>query len=906
MKKNNTVANAAEPDSRTEKTLPQSEQRMRLHIEQTPLAVIEWDTDFRVLQWNPSAEKIFGFTASEAIGQHVAFILPDSAKANVDRAWRDLLAQQGGRRITNDNVTKDGRLICCEWYSTHLTNASGQIIGVASLAQDITERKRASEELRESKQLLSEIQNLAHTCGWKYDFKTNTITWTDGLYRLLGYEPGSFEPSFERYWQHIHPDDRDLVRSVHESMEEVAGDIEYRIVAADGSVRYILTRNRFEYDGEDIPVCLYGAIANITERKLASEELQENKNFLSEIQQLVRIGGFKYDFRTGCSFWSDELYRLLGYDPGTVTPSFGLYFQHIHPDDQPMIAALSTNVGSIPPDVECRLVSNDGVLYYTIHRTRYDYDNAGNPLYLYGSVVDITSRKLVEIALKTSRDNLEKIFQTSPDAIIFSDAVGNIVAANDAVENALGYSPQELIGQSYVLLAPDEPEDMLELRKVMGDLFETGFVKAHEAIFRKKNGDNIYLECNARALRDDSGEITGAVSVMRDISLRKEMEAQLRQSQKMEAIGTLAGGIAHDFNNILAAIMGYTELSLDELSRGLSVEHNLDQILKSTMRARDLVRQILAFSRRDMEQQAPLQISSIVKEAAKLLRATLPSTIDIQENISDQPGMVKANPTQIHQIVMNLCTNAAHAMSENGGVLGIRVEPFFSDTRHMPLHHGPGCGAYVKITVSDTGVGIDPRNIDRIFEPFFTTKGIGKGTGMGLAVAHGIVKSHGGEILVRSEPGKGSTFEVLLPQLPDGGLSGGSETSRPARGTERILFVDDEEMLLDLGRSMLKSLGYTPTVTHSSPDALKLFKKNPFGFDLVITDMTMPQMTGYILAGELIRIRPGIPVIIATGYSEKISEETARELGVRALVMKPLNRLELAQAIRTALDSKAA
>ncbi len=519
---------------------------------------------------------------------------------------------------------------------------------------------------------------------------------------------------------------------------------------------------------------------------------------------------------------------------------------------------------------------------------------------------DITGRMHAANDVQSSRDMLEQIFQTSPDVIMFSNDTGDIAAVNDAVEKALGYTPQELIGQSYTLLVPEDPEGMLGLKKVMGDFFKKGFLKAREALFRRKNGTNIYLECNARALRDDSGAIQGAVSVMRDISERKEIEAQLRQSQKMQAIGTLAGGIAHDFNNILAAIMGYTELSLEELSSGISVKQNLEQILKSTLRARDLVRQILAFSRKDMEARGPLQVSSIIKETAKLLRATLPSTIDMQVNISDRAGLINANPTQIHQVLMNLCTNAAHAMSEKGGVLGIGLEPVYFDTARSSEHASLGSGAYMKVTVSDTGSGIDPNDLSRIFEPFFTTKEPGKGTGMGLAVAHGIVQSHGGEILVSSKQGEGSTFEVLIPQMPEAGTGDSSQAKRPSQGTERILLVDDEEMLLELGRSMLKSLGYTATAVPGSTDALEAFRQNPFDFDLIITDMTMPQMTGDMLARELMKIRPDIAIIIATGYSEKISEEAAHELGVRALGMKPLNRQELAYAIRMALDNKGA
>jgi PAS domain S-box-containing protein len=877
-----------------EEALRQSAQRMRLHIEQTPLAVIEWDTDFRVLQWNPAAEKIFGFTADEAIGQHSDFMIPDTSREHVDRAWHDLLAQQGGHRSTNENMRKDGRIICCEWYNTPLTNADGVVVGVASLARDITERARAEESLqlfKESVENASDAIGMSTPEGVHY-YQNKAFT---DLFGDIGPDPCASVYVAE----HV---GREIFRTIMEG-GQWSGMVE--MYAKDRRVVNIFQRAYANKDQNGRIIGLVGIHTDITVLQRAQEDLRESRNFLAEIQRIVRVGGFKYDFRTGSSFWSDELYQMHGYAPGTVTPSFELHFSHIHPDDQPLASVMRANEEFVPQDVEYRLVSADGTIYYVTTRNRFEYASEGAPRYMYGTIADITDRKLAENAVKTSRDMLETIFQTSPDTIIFSDAVGDIMAANDAVEKVLGYTSQELIGQSYAILAPEQAEDMQSLRENLKDLFEKNFLRDRELIFRKKNGSTIYLECNARVLRDAGGAMTGAVSVMRDITERKKLEAQYRQSQKMEAIGTLAGGIAHDFNNILAAIMGYTELSIEDAARGISVQHNLEQILKSAGRARDLVRQILAFSRKDMEARGPLQVRPLIKEAIKLLRATLPATIEIRETISRQSCLVYANPTQIHQVLMNLCTNAAHAMSENGGVLEIGLSSvFLAEGQTAGYHNVPG-GAYVQVTVSDTGTGIDPNYIDRIFEPFFTTKEFGKGTGMGLAVAHGIVKSCGGDIRVRSLTGTGTTFDVLLPELPDAAMEAAPEPPPLLMGTERILLVDDEKMLLDVGQSMLQSLGYKPTIMLSSKSALEWFQRDPGGFDLVITDMTMPHMTGDKLAQKLMRIRPGIPVIMATGYNEKISEETVRELGIRALVMKPFNRREMSQIIRSVLDGAA-
>jgi two-component system cell cycle sensor histidine kinase/response regulator CckA len=373
----------------------------------------------------------------------------------------------------------------------------------------------------------------------------------------------------------------------------------------------------------------------------------------------------------------------------------------------------------------------------------------------------------------------------------------------------------------------------------------------------------------------------------------------------MEAIGTLAGGIAHDFNNILAAIMGYTEMALYDVPEGTSGRRNLEQVLKAGYRGKDLVKQIITFSRRRDEERRPMRISPIVKEALKMLRASLPTTIDIRQNIKTQSGMVLADPTQIHQVLMNLISNAAYAMREKGGVLEVSltdVDIYLDDA--APPHPDLKPGPYLKLTVSDTGHGIEHAIMERIFDPFFTTKRPGEGTGMGLAVVHGIVKSYGGAILVDSEPGKGSAFDVFFPRIEGYVLPEVDAAAPMPTGDEHILFVDDEEALADMVQQMLERLGYSVVVKTSSLEALEVFKVHPDQFDLVITDQTMPHMAGVDLAKEIMRIRPEIPIILCTGFSEVISAEEAKTFGIREFLMKPFATRMLAETIRRALDSK--
>ena len=387
-----------------------------------------------------------------------------------------------------------------------------------------------------------------------------------------------------------------------------------------------------------------------------------------------------------------------------------------------------------------------------------------------------------------------------------------------------------------------------------------------------------------------------------DITERKKFEQRLRETQKLEAIGTLAGGIAHDFNNILAAIIGYTELATDQVEPKSQLSSDLKKISKAGYRARDMINQILMFSRQREQERRPITVTPIIKETIKLLRASLPSTIEIRQSLDPEPGMVLADATQIHQILMNLCTNSAQAMKEKGGILeiGLTTETIDSDfvERNPRLHAGP----HLKLSISDTGSGMTKEIMERIFEPYFTTKEKSGGTGLGLAVVHGIVNASEGTITVYSEPDKGTTVNVFLPVIERAQASEKNKPEPVLKGSERILLVDDEQDLVDVGKRILESLGYQVTITTSSMKAIEIFEKNPDRFDLIITDMTMPFLTGDDLAQEIMRIRPDIPIIVCTGYSEKLSEERALSMGIRAYLGKPLLKTEIAKTVRNVLD----
>ncbi|MBF0228984.1 MAG: response regulator [Desulfamplus sp.] len=430
-----------------------------------------------------------------------------------------------------------------------------------------------------------------------------------------------------------------------------------------------------------------------------------------------------------------------------------------------------------------------------------------------------------------------------------------------------------------------------------------------EAEFYTKSGDVIWVETNLTFLRDEDGKPFEMLGVTRDITKRrrterekKKLEEKLIQSNKLEAIGTLAGGISHDMNNILTAIMGYVEISLSDVPEGSRIRQRLDRVLNACYRARDLVKQILTFSRQDSQENIPVNINIMIKEVLKLIRASLPATIKIQQNIPKDKYILIADPTKIHQIIMNLCSNAGYAMQEEGGTLAVCTELMELDPDSAGKYLDLKPGTYIRMTVSDTGHGMNKEIIERIFEPFFTTKPRGKGTGMGLAMVHGIVQNLGGNIYVYSEVGKGTTFHLFFPKAPEGSQVGTIEAVSIATGDETILYVDDEIPIVEMAQEMLTTLGYKVEGVVGSVQALERFKQNPEKFDIVITDQTMPNLTGCELAKRIWEIRSEIPVILCSGFNDLVNPEFAKSIGISQYVMKPYSKQEISVKIRKALQ----
>ncbi len=519
-------------------------------------------------------------------------------------------------------------------------------------------------------------------------------------------------------------------------------------------------------------------------------------------------------------------------------------------------------------------------------------------------VRDITDRKEAMEALRESELRFRELAELLPETIFEMDLNGTLTFVNQKAFEKFGYTKEEFKSGLNVFFHMVSDDDRTKAKKNFKRIAGGEKIGLNEYKAMRKDGTTFPALFHSTAIQKDE-KIAGLRGFIVDITKEKKIEDQLKQSHKMEALGTLAGGIAHDFNNILGIIVGNTELAMLDIPKWSPAQNNFSAVREAALRARDLVTQILLFARRKEHHIVSIRVEPIAKESLKMLRSSIPKTVEMKENIRENLPSVPADPAQIQQIIMNLCTNAAQVMEAQGGTLTLSMDaveveyPLDTSTGRVPQ------GRYVRIQVCDTGPGIPDANIERIFEPFFTTKGVGEGTGLGLAVVHGIVQDRQGGILVESGAKQGTTFSVYLPVAEVGLEEAVPEAEQELpRGTETVLFVDDEPMMLEFGKLVLERQGYQVEARTSGKEALECFRSNPDRFDLVLTDMTMPGIRGDKLAEEVMKLRSDIPVILSTGYSKHISAEKAKEIGIRAFLMKPLTAHELVNEVRHVLNEK--
>ncbi len=653
-------------------------------------------------------------------------------------------------------------------------------------------------------------------------------------------------------------------------------------------------------------VNIYGF--DISERKQAQEALEWSERSLGQALDLAKSAHWEFDVASGALTFSDRFYALYGTtverEGGYTMTAEEYASRFLFPEDVHIVGdEIARAIAETDPDAEWqlehRIRRRDGEVRVVSVWITTVKDARGQTFKTRGVNQDITEQKRAE----EERSRLGIALEQAAEAVLVTDAQGAITYVNPAFERITGYLRGEVTGENPRILKSGVQDEAFynDLWQILG----RGEVWSGRLQNKKKDGQSYTAEMTISPVVDEYGHVVSYVALQRDITEQIALERRLIQSQKLEAIGTLAGGIAHDFNNILGAILGYGQLVADALPKDSEPQADMGELLKAASRATDLVRQILTFSRQTEEERQAVEIGLIVKEALKLLRPSLPATIEIRTEINDRDCAVFADPSQIHQVLMNLCTNAYHAMQASGGTLTVVVQPLSADRTLAEARPGLHEGEYVLLTVSDTGHGIAQEVLDKIFEPFFTTKPQGEGTGMGLATVHGIVTSHGGTISVYSEVGAGTTFHVYLPRA-EIDLSEPSSSLETVRGGhERVLVVDDEVALVRLLERTLRQLGYEVAAVTRAEEGLAAFRADPDGFDLVITDQTMPRMTGAELAVEIKKVRPELPIIVTTGHTGEPLKEQLLHAGMAAILPKPATFADVARVVRSALDGNA-
>ena len=595
--------------------------------------------------------------------------------------------------------------------------------------------------------------------------------------------------------------------------------------------------------------------------------------------------------------------KILGYttDELLSKPLLDL----IHPDDHTKTneGLKKRSTGNQTFNFESRLLHKNGSVFYLL----WPVTPLPRNEVIYGIGRNITKSKEVDNRLPGSKDKRRPLIDNIPVMAYRANPDWSVEVISNS-EPICGYNPDEFLSENVSWFELIHPDDKSSVIKDASKLLEAPSELIQEYRIIARDGIVHFIRDHKKSFFKDD-VFQGIDGVVIDISQqkqqsedRKKNEARLKQAQKMEALGTLAGGIAHDFNNLLSIILGYGEMAKEDAPPGTAYQKDIEAILTGANRAKELVRQILDFSRKSELERTPVRIQPLIKEEIKMLRSSLPSTISMSENIGSGCEVILADPAEIHQIVMNLCTNALHAMEQTGGVISVASKPIFIEKIPQTSLFEVGSGEYIEFSVTDTGVGMGPDVIGKIFDPYFTTKRFGNGTGMGLSIIHGILRECGGTISVESRLGKGSTFRVHFPVVGTTDMQEIEEDKNIPSGNENILFIDDEKLISEVGTEMLQRLGYKVTAKRSSIEALKTFKNNPKKFDLVITDQTMPNLSGSDLSRQMIQIKPDIPIILCTGYSDSINEYQAKVIGVKEFALKPITRNEIAKLIRKVLD----
>ncbi|MBI2394551.1 MAG: PAS domain S-box protein [Deltaproteobacteria bacterium] len=874
--------------------------------------------DFRVLELNPSGERLTAIR--DAVGRKVTELVP-----GVKEAAPELL-DVVGRAVTAGRPQRHEIYFAPleKWFSVSLSvPAPGRFLAVFT---DITCRKETEEQFRTFFDDAPIGKSMTAPDG-------RLLRVNPAFCAMLGYTPD--ELSALTYVDVTHPDDvavsRECVRSLL-SGKRPTWRFDKRYITRDGRVVWAHVTTRLRRDPSGKPLHLLTHILDITSRRQAEDALRESEAWLRLAQQIAGVGSFDWDLETGQVRWNEQAYRQLGLAPGEMTPSFDAFLKYIHPDDRAELLARSerTLADGVPFDLELRLVHADGTERVSHSRAELLRGPDGRPQRLVGVSLDITARKRAELEisefnrtleqrvyertaqLEASVRDLERVqeerarlvtaIQQAAESIIVTDARARIQYVNPAFEVLTGYTLADVAGQTPRVLKSGRHDEAFY--RGLWEAIGEGRTWRGRIVNRRKDGALYTEDTTISAVRDAAGAIVSYVAVKRDITRELQLEEQLQQAQKMESIGRLAGGVAQDFNNLLLGLRNYVEFALEEPSIGAQTRDDLNSAVALVERAAGLTGQLLAFSRKQALAKVTLNVNDLIAALTKMLARVLGEHVDVRFVAAPGLGNTSADPGQIEQVIVNLAINARDAMPDGGRIV-IETSNVTLSPDDVALRPDVSQGRYVLITVTDTGCGMDEQIQGRLFEPFFTTKELGKGTGLGLATVFGIVKQHGGDIRVQSEPGMGSTFKVYLPRTDEPARDRLAPAAVPKKGTETILLVEDDESVRKATCRVIEKLGYVVLSATGARDAEDLMALRGGEIDLLLTDVVMPERNGRQLYDSLVTRFPGLRVLFMSGYTDQIiGHEGTLGPGI-AFLQKPFSRHELAAKIRHALDARA-
>jgi len=914
-----------------EEALRKSEQLYRILVETSPDPIILFDLEGKILAASTQAARTYGTETAEEFIKEVNSIfdvLTEEGKVTATENFHRTVTDRYSHKTEYSVRLRSGKMIPMEVNSSPVFNNEGKAYAFISVLRDITDRKRAENIMTAQRDIglalgkatsiydtlpvcldaaitateadsggiyifdtLSGDLNLACSRGLSGRFinRVNRYAGDSDRVKLVMMNNPIYLEKIDKYAAY-HDDD-----IIEESLRSLA------VIPIGNNDTIFGSMHIASHVSDWIPENFRDALESIANqigtsmaRIHAEEAMRESENKFRNLAENAMVGIYLIEDNL-LRYVNTEYAEIFGYAIEEIKNKIN-FTDLVYINDLPMVTEnirkrISGEVESLRYDF--RIVKKNGeIRNVEVFSSRTIYN--GRPAII-GTLLDITDRRKTEEELR----RLSIAIEQAVENIVITDTEGTIQYVNPAFEKNTGYLRDEAIGRNPRILKSGvhDPEFYENLWKTI----TSGNVWTGRITNRRKDGSVIQEDAIISPLFSSQGRLTGYVALKRDITEAVRLEAHLRQAQKMESIGTLAGGIAHDFNNILAGMIGYTELAKLKTS-DTKVSAYLDQILNASERAKTLIRQILTFSRNTEQEKKPVMLIPIIKEVTTFMRASLPANIEIRHSLNTDSDMILADATQIHQVLMNLCTNAGHAMKKAGGILEITLNELGVDRENM-LYPSLAEGSYLRLTVSDTGHGIEQAVLDRIFEPYFTTKEKGEGTGLGLSVADGIIRNHGGAITVFSETGKGSVFHIYLPEYKKFLKEPKEpEIKPPVKGTETILFIDDEKLLADVTKLNLEDLGYRVTTETDPEKAIELFRDNGDTFHLVITDKTMPHMSGFDLTREIKKIRADVPVILCTGFQDREDSEKLSAFGISHFITKPITISVLSEAIREVLD----